>query len=171
MTLPITRAGAREVRPGNLRTQNAHTEHRAALVTRPEPSDGSFVPFAFGTKLVLPGGHSRTVRIQRDPRSLSDYPPHSPAIARPGVVHLDDEELTILANQHRQPDSAGDRDHSTKVKRWRDGQMALRWCAAGMIEATSSSVVSTSCTYGRCEAYSTVTSPPGLSHPHPKMNT
>src|SRR6266851_5026113 len=28
------------------------------------------------------------------------------------------------------------RDHSTKVKRWRDGQMALRWCAAGMLEAT-----------------------------------
>jgi hypothetical protein len=27
------------------------------------------------------------------------------------------------------------RDHSTNVKRWRDGQMALRWCAAGMIEA------------------------------------
>ncbi len=28
------------------------------------------------------------------------------------------------------------RDHSTNVKRWRDGQMALRWCAAGMVEAT-----------------------------------
>jgi len=26
------------------------------------------------------------------------------------------------------------RDHSTNVKRWRDGQMALRWCAAGMRE-------------------------------------
>jgi transposase-like protein len=28
------------------------------------------------------------------------------------------------------------RDHSTNVKRWRDGKMALRWCAAGMFEAT-----------------------------------
>ena len=28
------------------------------------------------------------------------------------------------------------RDHSTNVKRWRDGQMALRWCAAGMNEAS-----------------------------------
>jgi putative transposase len=28
------------------------------------------------------------------------------------------------------------RDHSRNVKRWRDGQMALRWCAAGMVEAT-----------------------------------
>jgi hypothetical protein len=28
------------------------------------------------------------------------------------------------------------RDHSTNVKRWQDGQMALRWCAAGMAEAT-----------------------------------
>ena len=27
------------------------------------------------------------------------------------------------------------RDHSTNVKRWRDGTMALRWCAAGMNEA------------------------------------
>lgn len=27
------------------------------------------------------------------------------------------------------------RDHATNVKRWRDGQMALRWCAAGMNEA------------------------------------
>ena len=27
------------------------------------------------------------------------------------------------------------RDHSTNVKRWRDGQVALRWCAAGMVEA------------------------------------
>jgi hypothetical protein len=25
---------------------------------------------------------------------------------------------------------------STNVKRWRDGQMALRWCAAGMLEAS-----------------------------------
>ncbi len=28
------------------------------------------------------------------------------------------------------------RDHSRNVKRWRDGQMALRWCAAGMTEAS-----------------------------------
>lgn len=27
------------------------------------------------------------------------------------------------------------REHSANVKRWRDGQMALRWCATGMIEA------------------------------------
>jgi putative transposase len=27
------------------------------------------------------------------------------------------------------------RDHSRNVKHWQDGQMALRWCAAGMIEA------------------------------------
>ena len=27
------------------------------------------------------------------------------------------------------------RDHSANVKRWRDGAMALRWCAAGMVEA------------------------------------
>jgi hypothetical protein len=27
------------------------------------------------------------------------------------------------------------RDHSSNVKRWRDGEMAMRWCAAGMLEA------------------------------------
>jgi putative transposase len=29
------------------------------------------------------------------------------------------------------------RDHAKNVKRWRDGQMALRWCAAGMVQASS----------------------------------
>ncbi len=28
------------------------------------------------------------------------------------------------------------RDHARNVKRWRDGQMAMRWCAAGMLEAS-----------------------------------
>jgi putative transposase len=27
------------------------------------------------------------------------------------------------------------RDHASNVKRWQNGTMALRWCAAGMIEA------------------------------------
>ena len=27
------------------------------------------------------------------------------------------------------------REHSRNVKRWQNGQMALRWCAAGMLEA------------------------------------
>ncbi len=27
------------------------------------------------------------------------------------------------------------RDRASNVKNWRDGQMALRWCAAGMVEA------------------------------------
>jgi len=29
------------------------------------------------------------------------------------------------------------RDHAGNVKRWRDGTMALRWCAAGMVEAAT----------------------------------
>jgi len=28
------------------------------------------------------------------------------------------------------------REHAKNVKRWRDGQMAIRWCAAGMLEAS-----------------------------------
>jgi putative transposase len=27
------------------------------------------------------------------------------------------------------------REHAGNVKRWQDGQMALRWCAAGMVQA------------------------------------
>jgi hypothetical protein len=27
------------------------------------------------------------------------------------------------------------RTHASNVKNWRDGTMALRWCAAGMVEA------------------------------------
>ena len=27
------------------------------------------------------------------------------------------------------------RDHSRNAKRWRDGEMVVRWCAAGMLEA------------------------------------
>jgi putative transposase len=27
------------------------------------------------------------------------------------------------------------RDHSRNVKRWRGGEMVLRWCAAGLLEA------------------------------------
>ena len=27
------------------------------------------------------------------------------------------------------------RDHAGNVKRWQDGTMALRWCAAGMVKA------------------------------------
>ena len=27
------------------------------------------------------------------------------------------------------------REHASNVKRWQGGQMALRWCAAGMVEA------------------------------------
>jgi hypothetical protein len=29
------------------------------------------------------------------------------------------------------------RSHATNVKRWRDGRLALRWCAAGMVEAAT----------------------------------
>ena len=35
------------------------------------------------------------------------------------------------------------RDHAANVKRWQDGQMVLRWVAAGMGEARSSSAAST----------------------------
>jgi putative transposase len=43
------------------------------------------------------------------------------------------------------------RDHARNVKRWHDGQTALRWCAAGMVEAGKSSDGSRATyTYDRC---------------------
>jgi putative transposase len=40
------------------------------------------------------------------------------------------------------------REHASNVKSWRDGRMALRWCAAGMVEPASNSAASTAtCTY------------------------
>ena len=43
------------------------------------------------------------------------------------------------------------RDHARNVKHWRDGQMALRWCAAGMVEAGKQfRRVNGTCTYDRC---------------------
>lgn len=71
---------------------------------------------------------------------------HSSAAAslREGLA----ETLTVLrlgiatdAGPHAALDQRGRaligicRDHSSNVKNWRDGQMALRWSAAGMIEA------------------------------------
>ena len=57
------------------------------------------------------------------------------------------------------------REHAGNVKRWRDGQMALRWCAAGMIEAGEQSAGSTvTCTCRRSAPHSSA-SPPNLSDP------
>ena len=53
------------------------------------------------------------------------------------------------------------REHSKNVKRWRGGTMALRWCAAGMLEAgrTSSAASTATCTCRSSAPRSTATSP------------
>ena len=52
------------------------------------------------------------------------------------------------------------RDHAANVKRWQDGQMVLRWIAAGMARRPSSSAASTAtCTCPRCGSRSTPRSP------------
>ena len=57
------------------------------------------------------------------------------------------------------------REHAANVKRWRDGQMALRWCAAGMVEAGKQFAASTvTCTYPRFMSPSSASSP-NLSDP------
>jgi hypothetical protein len=57
------------------------------------------------------------------------------------------------------------------VKNWQNGNMALRWCAAGMIEARGQSAASTAtCTYPHYARCSTRTSLRKLSVPRVKMN-
>src|SRR4051794_8096494 len=75
---------------------------------------------------------------------LDKTPPGAAASLREGL----DETLTVLrlgvpptlARTLRSTNAIESmisicRDRSANVKRWRDGQMALRWCAAGMVEA------------------------------------
>jgi putative transposase len=63
------------------------------------------------------------------------------------------------------------RTKSGNVKRWRDGQMALRWCAAGMVEPASSSAASTAtCTCRRYAPRSSARSAK-LSDPSCKMTS
>jgi putative transposase len=77
-------------------------------------------------------------------RELDKTHPGAAASLREGMA----ETLTILRlgvppTLARTPRSANPvesmieicREHSKNVKRWRDGTMALRWCAAGMLEA------------------------------------
>ena len=77
-------------------------------------------------------------------KELDRTPPGAAASLREGL----DETLTVLrlnvaptlARTLRSTNCIESmisvcRDHAANVKRWRDGQMALRWCAAGMIEA------------------------------------
>ena len=77
-------------------------------------------------------------------RELDKTHPGAAASLREGMA----ETLTILrlevppalARTLRSPNPVESmieicREHSRNVKRWRDGTMALRWCAAGMLEA------------------------------------
>lgn len=77
-------------------------------------------------------------------KELDHTHPSAAASLREGM----DETLTVLAlGMHptlkRTPRSTNaiesmidiGRDHASNVKRWRDQDMALRWCAAGMTEA------------------------------------
>jgi hypothetical protein len=43
----------------------------------------------------------------------------------------------VRVRQQKVGNRVTDPQHAKNVKRWRDGQIALRWCAAGMVEASS----------------------------------
>ncbi len=60
------------------------------------------------------------------------------------------------------------RDHSSNVKRWRNGQMVLRWCAAGIEASKQFRRVNGFLHLPALRAALTLTST-GLSHPHAIM--
>ncbi len=77
-------------------------------------------------------------------KELDRAHPGAPASLREGL----DETLTVLrlgvpptlARTLRSTNTIESmisvcREHAGNVKRWRDAKMALRWCAAGMVEA------------------------------------
>jgi hypothetical protein len=67
------------------------------------------------------------------------------------------------------------RNHARNVKRWRDGRMALRWCAAGLDEARGQSrrvngylhLVKLAAELERVTASSVVVGPPKIKPPRP----
>ena len=64
------------------------------------------------------------------------------------------------------------RDHCRNVKNWQNGNMALRWCAAGMVEAGKQFRRVNGHLHLRraSRALLTSTSPPKLSAPSVMMN-
>ena len=85
-----------------------------------------------------------SVRLEALARELDKTHPGASASLREGLA----ETLTVLrldvpptlARTLRSTNGIESmisicRDHAGNVKRWRDAQMALRWCAAGMLEA------------------------------------
>jgi len=84
-------------------------------------------------------------QLQELARELDKTHPGAAASLREGM----DETLTVLrlevpptlARTLRSTNAIESmisicREHAKNVKRWRDGQMAMRWCAAGMVEAS-----------------------------------
>ena len=58
------------------------------------------------------------------------------------------------------------RNHLANVKNWQNGDMALRWCAAGLVEAGKQFRPSTAtCTFQPCEPPSNGMSPSRVSVP------
>jgi transposase-like protein len=92
----------------------------------------------------LPSALAAEAELEAIAEDLERAHPGAAGSLREGMA----ETLTVarlgahpsLARRLRSTNSIGPmteicRDHSTNVKNWSSGQMALRWCAAGMVEA------------------------------------
>ena len=119
---------------------------RSGRVGDPDPRAGPLPP------------RRRRILARGPGRDPDDPPARRTTHARPHA-QVDNSIESMIAICH---------DHAANVKRWRDGQMVLRWVAAGWARPPPSSAASTAtCTCRRCAPRST--RPSLLSHPPRRM--
>ena len=113
----------RDKLPGRLRTVTGRRMRQACHAESALKAEGLLTELARELDKTRPGaaaslreGMAETLAILR-----LDVPP---TLARTLRSTSPAESMTEIC-----------REHSKNVKRWRDGTMALRWCAAGMLEA------------------------------------
>jgi putative transposase len=132
------------VMPVTVNSMAARAPARAWTRRSPNRSAGAFLPSLVRVGLVIRSMTGLTSLLEQLARELERTHPGAAASLREGMA----ETLTILRlgvppTLARTLHSTNPiesmieicREHSRNVKRWRNGQMALRWCAAGMLEA------------------------------------
>src|SRR3954451_8195173 len=96
--------------------------HRRALTRALSPPNKTGLPTLLHSRRPCPG---RSHRKPTQPGPPEAGRPTEPVAPWPFILVTNAVESMISIC----------RTHASNVKNWRDGQMALRWCAAGMVEA------------------------------------
>ena len=122
--LPTAQDPQRESKlPEALGLDRGQEDARRLPQTTPWPPRPSWKTSPASWPRPIPGPPGRSARASPRPSPSTASACRPPSPARCASTNAIESMIEIC------------RDHSTNVKRWRDGQMALRWCAAGMVEA------------------------------------